>query len=52
MIQQSNKKIEFLGVGLYLDYTNSRLKVVDYKQISRNIIDKICFRPFCGGITL
>lgn len=50
MIQQSNKKIEFLGVGLYLDYTNSRLKVVDYKQISRNIIDKICFLAKSEGL--
>ena len=49
-MQKNNKKIEFLGVGIFLDYINSRLRIFEYKQISQVIIEKICFLAKSEGL--
>lgn len=36
-----NKNISFKGVNLYVDYVNSRLKILDYTCISENILGEI-----------
>ncbi|MCX7921888.1 MAG: putative beta-lysine N-acetyltransferase [Clostridia bacterium] len=36
-----NKSMTIKGVNLYIDYTNSRLKILDYSNISEKIIKEI-----------